>query len=238
MATTATTPRTRKTKASIVTESAAPLTEPKKRGRPRKNSLTPTIHKRSNSTDSKPVAERKSKKGDIPTIPQPTAADESKKTPATEGKRRTTAGKAKAAKDNIPQPADKFQAQKPAPKAEDHGTMISAADPEHVGTRVQAIGKDVTEEAQKFAEEAVEAIQTGGPSSTEKLQDLLESTLSNASARGEKEGGNQDGQRYKYEYKEKEIPQGEKTALLSFLGLSGLWVAFGDRLQKKKKVSH
>lgn len=200
--------------------------EPKKRGRPRKNTIAPTVHKRSNSTDAKPAAPRKSKKGDqVPTIPQPAETHEAKGEHSTQGK--------KSLKDesNVPLAADKFRDQQPVPEATSHKSEVSASNPADLGTRVQVVGAEATKGAQEFAQKAVDALDSAKGVSVKGVKDLLQSTLTQAKS----EDGNKSGEKTKDEHKEngKEIPASEKNALLAALGLTGLWVVFGGRFQKK-----
>lgn len=216
--------RHRKTTAStIVSETVTPLMEPKKRGRPRKVPLTPTVLKRSNSTDTKATG-RKSAKGDpVPTIPQP-----SENTGKTAAKGNVTQNS------NVPTAADKFRQQAPTPEATSHKSQISTSDPDDVGTRVQAIGAQVTNQAQDFANKAVESLNSANPN---KVKVLLQETLTKATPGEGGAGGSKTRQESKQGSSENQtdIPAGEKNALLAALGLTGLWVLFGGRFQKKSK---
>lgn len=207
----------------MLSESATPLMEPKKRGRPRKNTITPTIHKRSNSTDSKPAAAKKSQRGDpVPTIPQPSSSD-AKAAPAEKGK------KPQKGESNVPTAADKYREQAPAPEATSHKSEISASDPNDLGTRVQVVGAQAAEGAQYFANKAVESLDSAN---AQGVKDLLQKTLSKATPGGGDKEGPEKGHEQKQQ-KDGEIPSGEKNALLAALGLTGLWVVFGGRFQKK-----
>lgn len=211
MATT-TTRTTRKTKTMVPTDPSTPIAEPKKRGRPRKNSLAPVVLKRSNSTDTKSTSERKSKKGDsVPTIPQPAKAATTEPTPPSKAKTIKAPAKGES---NVPTAADNFQAQKAAPEAKSHKSS------EDAGSKVQT----VVGAAEKFANDAVKAIDSTKGINVEGLQKLMTDTASKGSSESKQQSGNQ------------EIPQGEKTVLLSMLGLTGLWLAFGGKLQKKSEV--
>ncbi|CCG82631.1 protein of unknown function [Taphrina deformans PYCC 5710] len=212
-------------------EPATPLSEPKKRGRPRKNTLAPTVHKRSNSTDSKPATRKQSKKDDpVPTIPQPPAVT---KSTATKG--RDTDKKRPKEEINVPTAADNFRAQEPSPEATGESSPISTLNPEDLGTRVQAVSSKAASEAQKFADKAVEALDSTGKGGLENVRELLQDTLKQASnaTSGSAEDGQKDQKSRKDETDGGEIPQSEKTALLSMFGLTGLWVVFGGKFQKK-----
>lgn len=179
------------------------------------------------------------KKSDaVPSIPQPDAAPKTSKSAA--GRQ---ASKTKKQQDNIPTAADHFQTPEPAPEARDAHSTISTSDPQDLGTRVQAVSRKNANEAERFAQEAVSALESTGQGIS-RVQDLLKETIEKASSErvnsgehGEHGEHGKQGDAYKHEPSGKEIPKGEKTALLSMLGLTGLWVAFGGKFQKKKAAT-
>lgn len=146
----------------------------------------------------------------------------------------------------MPTPADAFRAQKADPVATTGTSEISTANPQDLGTRVQAVVSDKTpSEAEKFARRAVKGIEAAG-AGVGNVQDLLGETIKSASTTTGSSGGgggggdggaaektHQEPGSKRDQQEEKELPQGEKTVLLSMLGLTGLWVAFGGRFQRK-----
>lgn len=244
--------RTRKsalTLAQVDTTTTTPTT-PKKRGRPRKDTLAAaptTVQKRSSSTDAKSgsTSRKAQKKEDhvVPAIPQPsTTQTQTTSNKSTPSQTTTTTTTKKTESDvQVPSAADSFRASQEPPRAQDAHSTISTSDPADLGTRVQAVSRKSAGAAEKFAQEAVSALESTGES-VSRVQDLLKQTLdgsaqgnnesSSSSSRGQ---GSKRQESYTHESSGEDIPQGEKNVLLSMLGLTGLWVAFGGKLQKKNK---